>query len=71
MADGIARQAKLAATHGTDASVIADQTMEIYRNLTEEQRAKVGTEEYRSYFASVDAEQFDDLTMLCIDYHGT
>ena len=57
MADGIARQAKLAATHGTDASVIADQTMEIYRNLTEEQRAKVGTEEYRSYFASVDTGQ--------------
>ncbi len=31
--------------------------MEIYRNLTEEQRAKVGTEEYRSYFASVDTGQ--------------
>ena len=54
MADGIARQAKLSATHGTDASALADQTMQIYRSLTDEQRAKVGTEEYRSYFSAVE-----------------
>ena len=57
MADGIARQARMAATHSTDPTPLADQTMEIYRSLTEEQRQKVGTEEYRSYFADVNFRQ--------------
>ena len=51
MADGIARQTRMAATHSADAAQLAEQTMQIYRSLTEEQRQKVGTEEYRSYFA--------------------
>ena len=57
MADGIARQARMAATHSADAAALSGQTMQIYRSLTAEQRQKVGTEEYRSYFADVDYKQ--------------
>ncbi len=51
MADGIARQSRLSAIHETDPVPLAEQTMQVYQNLNAEQRAKVGTEEYRSYFA--------------------
>ena len=54
MADGIARQTKMSVTHGADSITISEQTLEIYRSLSDEQRSKVGTEEYRSYFADVD-----------------
>ena len=57
MADGIARQTRMSATHSADAAQLAEQTMQIYRSLTEEQRQKVGTEEYRSYFADMDFRQ--------------
>jgi len=54
LADGIARQTKMTVTDSADAITISEQTLNIYRSLNDEQRAKVGTEEYRSYFADVD-----------------
>ncbi|HAG12475.1 MAG TPA: hypothetical protein DCG49_01265 [Ruminococcus sp.] len=54
LADGIARQTKLSVEHGTDTVSYAEQVMSIYRSLSKEQLAEVGTETYRSYFADAD-----------------
>ena len=54
MADGVARQVKMSVTHGADPFAISEQTMVSYHSLSEEQRARVGTEEYRGYFSDVD-----------------
>ena len=51
-----ASHASNSAVHGADSITLAREVMEIYQGLTPEQREKVGTEEYRSYFSSIDTE---------------
>ncbi len=50
-ADHISKIAAQSAKRGTDVIGFADTVMERYRSLTDEQRALVGTEEYRELFA--------------------
>jgi len=53
-ASDIAVFARQSAKHGSADSVgLAEQVMSIYRTLSEEQRKKVGTEEYRAFFSQV------------------
>lgn len=54
IADTTARQAATSSTHGSDAVGFSKQVMEIYNSLTHEQRALVGTPEYREFFSSID-----------------
>ena len=51
-----ARHATRTATGAADSITMAKEVMEIYRSLTPEQRAKVGTEEDLEYFSSIDTE---------------
>ena len=51
-----ARHAMRTATGAADSISLSKEVMEIYRSLTPEQRAKVGTEEYLEYFSSIDTE---------------
>ena len=51
-----ARHATRTATGAADSITLAKEVMDIYRSLTPEQRAKVGTEEYLEYFSSIDTE---------------
>ncbi|MCR4689251.1 MAG: PP2C family protein-serine/threonine phosphatase [Saccharofermentans sp.] len=53
----VATQAKVSAQHGADGNGFSYQIMDIYNSLTPEQKAKMGTEEYRSYYAGVDMEK--------------
>lgn len=48
------KQVRMSVKHGTDSSSYARQVMEVYRGLTEEERQKVGTAEYRELFSQVD-----------------
>ena len=50
----IATYAQMSAGHGTDSRGLAKQVMDIYEGLSEEDRQKVGTEEYRQFFSEVD-----------------
>ena len=50
-----AAKAAVSAKHGADSITLSKEVMEIYRNLTPEQRAQNGTEEYRQYFAVLDS----------------
>ncbi len=49
-----AKHASFSAIHGTDSLGLTRQVMEIYHSLTPEQRALMGTPEYRELFSSVD-----------------
>ena len=53
-ADNAARQAALTVSNREDPFGIASQVMSIYRNLSDEDRSKAGTDEYREFFADVD-----------------
>ena len=53
---GIASHAAGTGRYGVESEAISKETMRFYRELTPEQRAKTGTEEYRSYFAAIDTE---------------
>ena len=59
-----ANQAKMSATHGADAVGFSKNVMSVYNSLSEEERQKMGTEEYRSYFEDADIHakgNYDDL----------
>ena len=49
-----AEHASVSVSHGTDSRGLADDVMRIYRSLSEEQRQRVGTEEYRALFSEID-----------------
>ena len=53
-ANELASTAVGSVTHGTDAKTFATQVMDIYNNLTEEQRSLTGTPEYREFFSELD-----------------
>ena len=50
----VATHAKISVIHATDATKLVEQVLDIYHSLTEEQKQKMGTEEYRQYFSSID-----------------
>ena len=50
-ADATARQVRISATHGADAVKISKEVMSIYNSLSDADRAKVGTREYRELFS--------------------
>ena len=54
IADSAARQARMSATHGSDAVGFSQQVMGIYNSLSDEERAKNGTADYRHLFSDVD-----------------
>ena len=59
-----ANQAKMSATHGADAVGFSQNIMSIYNSLSEDERQKMGTEEYRSYFNDADIHAkgyYDDI----------
>ena len=56
VADSVAHQSMTTATHGTDARGFSKQVLEVYFGLNEEERQKVGTEEYRAHFADLGLE---------------
>jgi len=53
----IATHAAVSVTHSIDPMPLARQVLDIYRSLTDEQREKMGTDEYRDYFSSVETEE--------------
>ena len=54
IADSAARQARMSTTHGSDAASFSQQVMDIYNSLSDDERAQVGTAEYRHHFSSLD-----------------
>ena len=60
----MARFASYVAQRGMDASELADEIMGVYNSLTEEQRSKVGTPEYREYFADLKSTKNDEYRAL-------
>ena len=50
-----AQKASAPASRITDSELFAKEIMRVYRDLTPEQRAKMGTQEYRDYFSDVAA----------------
>ena len=53
LACNTAKQAAINVEHGADAVSLANRVMEIYRSLSEEDRQKVGTDEYRAFFGEI------------------
>ena len=49
---------------GADYAGIADEVMAIYRGLSEEQRSRTGTEDYRAQFSAVSTDDGSDYSML-------
>ena len=65
LASNIASYASMSVSHGSaDSRGFARQVMDIYRGLSEEQRQKVGTDEYRAYFADVDMSKGSDYDIM-------
>ena len=50
----LASYASVSTTHGADSVKLAGEVMSIYRGLSEEERQKNGTPEYRDFFSSLD-----------------
>lgn len=50
----MAKRASVSAEHGAESIPLAEKVMEIYENLTPEQRALCGTEEYRNFYSEID-----------------
>ena len=64
VATSTANQAKLSTTNGADAVGFSKSIMSVYNSLSEDERQKMGTEEYRSYFNEADIHakgNYDDL----------
>lgn len=64
VATSTANQAKLSTTNGADAVGFSKSIMSVYNSLNEDERQKMGTEEYRSYFNEADIQakgNYDDL----------
>ena len=57
IADSAAHQAAQSATHGSDVIGFSDRVMKIYQGLSEEERGKMGTPEYREYFSALQIEK--------------
>ena len=53
---GVTPSAKASVAHGVNTIEIAKETMSIYHSLSPEERGKVGTEEYRSWFSHLENE---------------
>ncbi len=53
-ADSAARQAAMSATHGADAIGFSKSVMQLYFSLSEEEKEKVGTNDYRELFSQID-----------------
>lgn len=60
IADAAARQCRVSVTHGADACKLSDDVMRIYNSLSDADRAKVGTPEYRQFFAEVETGNNSD-----------
>ena len=60
----IASYASVSATHGADSVGLAEDVMTIYRGLSEEDRQKNGTQEYRDLFSSLNMEKGSDFDIL-------
>ncbi|MBP5264703.1 MAG: serine/threonine-protein phosphatase [Lachnospiraceae bacterium] len=56
VADSVAHQTMNSAIHGTDARNFSKQVLDVYFNLSEEERKTVGTEAYRAHFADLGLE---------------
>lgn len=56
LACNTANQAAINVQHGADVVPVAQRVMEIYRGLSEEDRQKLGTDEYRDFFAEIQAD---------------
>ena len=52
--DTTLKQLRQSIVNATDSVAYSKQVMEIYQGLSDEQRQKVGTDEYREYFSAVD-----------------
>ena len=57
IADSAAHQSKMSATHGSDAVGLSKDVMAVYYSLSDEDRMKVGTEEYRDLYADLHLEK--------------
>ncbi|MBQ4486609.1 MAG: hypothetical protein II936_06345 [Oscillospiraceae bacterium] len=57
LADGIAHQAIMSATHGTDTISFSNRVMDTYYSLSDEELAMNGSDEYRELFADVGMEK--------------
>lgn len=65
----LASIAKNASTRGADAISLSDRVMDKYRNLTEEQRAGTGSEEYRAIFTEeLEGNDYDVLIHMLAGY---
>ena len=53
-AEKTARHAAMSAVHGADSLSFSEEVMNIYNSLSEEEHMKLGTEEYRENFSSLD-----------------
>ena len=68
----LAEEAAVPATHGAAATELAQEVMEIYRGLGEEERAKTGTPEYRALFSGAEnSEAYDILIHMLPAYNRT
>ena len=57
VADSAAHQSKMSATHGSDAAGLAEDVMKIYYGISEEDRQKMGTKEYRDLYSELHIEE--------------
>ncbi|MBR4813420.1 MAG: SpoIIE family protein phosphatase [Lachnospiraceae bacterium] len=57
VADSAAHQAVMSATHGADAVGFSEEVMKVYYDLVPEQRAKMGTNEYRELYGELDIDK--------------
>ena len=67
----LANNVSLSLTHAVDVPVLADEVMEIYRGLSEEERQMVGTPEYRAMFSQINRESggvYDSLLTMLASY---
>ena len=57
----ISQCAQMSATHTADAADLCNRVMDIYNGLSEEERALVGTEEYRAFFEPCYDDDYEKL----------
>lgn len=67
----IVSHAKISLIHGADSIGLSKQIMDIYNSLTEEQKQKMGTEEYRQYYSAIDTgpeSQYNHLKTILLSF---
>ena len=52
-ADATARQIRMSATHDADAVKLSKEVMSVYNSLSDADRAKIGTPEYRQFYSGI------------------